>query len=1190
MTKSNPIYEELKKECRLPSPNKVALELMRLVDDESSTIEQITRTIEADPAIASNLMKVVNTPLCAPSRPVTSVSLAVRLLGIRTVKNLALAFSLLSSDRSSISHLFDFDLFWKESLARATAARRLANHIKACASDEAFTVALLSRIGRLALATAYPEGYDSLLEGHEELRGTRLLDRERNAFGIDQNELTANMLSDWRIADVFCDAVKGQDDEPTREEKGASRPRRISCLLYLSDVIASVISRPEIYQEDLLELRQAAANAGMDTDTLNDYVEKLNADWPMIASVLAVDGHEVPPLRESYGRASREHHRVLVVDDDAAQQRLLSNYLSDAGYEVTTAVNGIEAYQLIHAEGFQLVVTDWIMPKMDGIELCRAVRESEGAGFVYIIVLTGQNDTTSLPSAFEAGADDFLAKPCRKEELLARLKAGVRAAASEARIGEQRRALHKANAELATVNETLKRIATTDELTGLYNRREAMRRLDEFWAMGDRHGQPLSCMMIDVDHFKKCNDAHGHDAGDAVLRSVAKSIQQSARSGEVVFRLGGEEFLVACPEATAKEAISGAERIRADVEKLAIRHGRKTLSVTISVGIAERNESQTTFDDLLRCADEALYEAKRIGRNRVVDHGNLGVSHELSACDPDGQSGDTTSTATSRPPRDKPKVLVVDDDCATRRLYRRLIERDGFDVIEASDAEAGIACAMAHTPNVIVMDLDLPGIDGIECARRLKADPLLNGSPIIIVTGHQGESHVDAAIEAGAEELIRKPIRHRELVLRVRAMNRLCRHNTDLMHSNAIRGEQARAMTTLFGISGLLTGFQGVDEIASRVVNAAAELLASRRVTLLLTDDAKSSLIVAGATDIEEERCREIRVLPGSGITGIVFTSGSSMVFESMADATSRPSPEEKDLFDEGPLVISVVAIEGRSVGVLAISGRVDHTPYSPADLEYVELLSSMAASALDRQRASQAREQAHAAIVLGLAKLAEHRDTDTGLHLERVATYARILCSELQRGRRFACQLDSRFIDCISSAILLHDIGKVAIPDSILLKSGKLTDGEFDSMKKHTGIGAAAIEFVLQKAPEAEFLEMARDIARYHHERFDGSGYPDGLANESIPLAARITTVADVYDALRSQRPYKHAFCHEEAIEIIRSASGSQFDPVIVEALLRCQGEFEAISRTLADDLPCDAPTHHVEPQATAGTGITTS
>ncbi|MCB9855357.1 MAG: response regulator [Phycisphaerales bacterium] len=1170
MAHFNAVYEEMKQGRKLPSPSKVALELMRLVDDESSTVEQITRTIEADPAITSNLMKVVNTPFCAPARPVTSVSLAVRLLGIRTVKNLALAFSLLSSDRTSISQRFEFDRFWTESLARATAARRLADHFRACASDEAFTVALLSRIGRLAFATVYPQDYDSLLERQKEPRGRRLLDLEREAFGIDQNELTANMFSDWRIADVFCDAVRGQDDEPIGEDADDSRARRISHLLYLANVIGSVISQPEIYQEDLLEVRRAAINSGMDTESLDEYVNMLNADWPLISSVLSVDGREVPPLRESYGRASREHHRVLVVDDDVAQLRILGKYLSDAGYDVTTATNGLEAYQLIHAEGFQLVLTDWIMPKMDGIALCRAVRESDGAGFVYIIMLTGLEDAASLSSAFEAGADDFLSKSCRKEELLARLKAGVRAAASEVRVAQQRRALHKANAELATVNETLKRMATTDELTGLYNRREAMRRLEECWSMGDRHGQMLTCMMIDVDHFKRCNDTHGHDVGDAVLRAVAKAILCSVRSGEIVFRLGGEEFLVICPEAGVSDARSGAERIRADVEKLAIRHGQELIHMTISVGIAERDDTHTSIDELLKCADEALYRAKRTGRNRVVEYAGECDCHALSG----ELSPVATPTQAMKPPLDAPKVLVVDDDCATRRLYRRLIERDGFHVFEASDAESGIACAMAQTPNVIVMDLDLPGIDGIECTRRLKADPLLHGSPIIIVTGHQGEDHVKAAMEAGAEELICKPIRHRELVMRVRTMNRLCRHNADLMQSNSVRGEQARAMTTLFATSGLLTGFQSVETISSRVANAAAELLASRRITLLMIDESRSCLTVAATTDGIGADVRGFRVAPGNGVIGNVFASGLPAVCTSPRDSLLPLSPGEKELFDDGPFVVSAIAIDGRSAGVLAVSGRVDHTAYTPADLEYVDLLSSMAASALDRQKASQAREQAHAAIVLGLAKLAEHRDTDTGLHLERVARYASVLCSELRRDHHWAHVIDAKFLDYISNAILLHDIGKVAIPDSVLLKKGGLTDSEFEAMKKHTVIGAAAVAFVMKKAPEAEFLAMARDIARHHHERFDGTGYPDGLARDSIPLAARITTVADVYDALRSRRPYKRAFGHDEAIEIIRSGAGSQFDPVIVEALIRCQGDFEAISENLADEAPGDEAT----------------
>ena len=296
---------------------------------------------------------------------------------------------------------------------------------------------------------------------------------------------------------------------------------------------------------------------------------------------------------------------------------MLTKYLGDAGYECLTATNGVEALRIIHSEGCPLVITDWMMPEMDGLELCRAIRASEGVGFAYVIMLTAQTDGGSLAKAFDAGADDFLTKPFKNQELLARLKAGVRALASDTKVAMQQLAIRKANAELETLNSKLQQMATTDELTGLYNRREAMRRLEDHWATIGREGRPLACMMLDIDHFKKCNDTYGHDVGDAVLRETARTLRRHARAGETVFRLGGEEFVVLCPGSSAEMAAVGAERLRAAVEANKVERGRVSLGITISVGVAERDHRTAKPDDLLKLTDDALYEAKRSGRNRV---------------------------------------------------------------------------------------------------------------------------------------------------------------------------------------------------------------------------------------------------------------------------------------------------------------------------------------------------------------------------------------------------------------------------------------------------------------------------------------------------------------------------------------------------------------------------------------------
>ncbi|HZW10821.1 MAG TPA: HD domain-containing phosphohydrolase [Phycisphaerales bacterium] len=229
--------------------------------------------------------------------------------------------------------------------------------------------------------------------------------------------------------------------------------------------------------------------------------------------------------------------------------------------------------------------------------------------------------------------------------------------------------------------------------------------------------------------------------------------------------------------------------------------------------------------------------------------------------------------------------------------------------------------------------------------------------------------------------------------------------------------------------------------------------------------------------------------------------------------------------------------------------------PFNPAELE-MRIGVGLRTLALDTRDVT----------IFALAKLTESRDPDTGRHLDRVRSYSRLLALDLLQHGEGGYKVDREFVRLIYSTSPLHDIGKVAIPDSVLLKPGRLTDREFEIMKAHTTIGAATLNAALEKCPGARFLEMARDIALSHHERFDGSGYPQGRVGTDVPLPARIVSVADVYDALVSKRIYKSATEHEVARGIILEGSGSQFDPEVVRSFLRVEEEFIEVHRRFTE------------------------
>jgi putative two-component system response regulator len=201
--------------------------------------------------------------------------------------------------------------------------------------------------------------------------------------------------------------------------------------------------------------------------------------------------------------------------------------------------------------------------------------------------------------------------------------------------------------------------------------------------------------------------------------------------------------------------------------------------------------------------------------------------------------------------------------------------------------------------------------------------------------------------------------------------------------------------------------------------------------------------------------------------------------------------------------------------------------------------------------------------IIMAISKLAESRDLDTGQHLERIRFFCKTIAEHLYKQGMYTDIIDEIFIDNIFLTSMLHDIGKIGIPDSILLKPGKLTAEEFERMKKHTLIGYETLKEAASMATKASYLKMSADIALYHHEKYNGQGYPMGLKGEEIPLASRIVALADVYDALRSKRIYKEAFTHEVSRKIILEGKGEHFDPHIVDAFIACEERFLEIVKT---------------------------
>jgi diguanylate cyclase (GGDEF)-like protein len=321
---------------------------------------------------------------------------------------------------------------------------------------------------------------------------------------------------------------------------------------------------------------------------------------------------------------------LLLVEDSPSQGRQLADSLHKLGYEVKWAQSGMQGLKIAREQAPDLIVLDVVMDDMDGFAVCRWLQVHEATRDIPIIMLTQKADLKDRIQGLHVGAVDYLPKPFEADELEARIFAALRVRAAQTELKQR-------NSQLESMLHHVEALAITDALTGLYNRRRLADVLKREWAVAKRYRNQLSCIMIDIDHFKAFNDRHGHDTGDAVLKEVAHALCESLREVDLASRYGGEEFAILLPQTDKKGAVTLAQRLQAAVRALAVPVGDVKLRITASFGVAAGSDVQgENSDDLVRAADAALYEAKHQGRDRVV------------AYDPNQHSLD----ATGHPPPD----------------------------------------------------------------------------------------------------------------------------------------------------------------------------------------------------------------------------------------------------------------------------------------------------------------------------------------------------------------------------------------------------------------------------------------------------------------------------------------------------------------------------------------------------------
>lgn len=483
----------------------------------------------------------------------------------------------------------------------------------------------------------------------------------------------------------------------------------------------------------------------------------------------------------------------------------------------------------------------------------------------------------------------------------------------------------------------------------------------------------------------------------------------------------------------------------------------------------------------------------------------------------------------------KARVLFVDDEPNVLDGLKRRLRKE-FDVSTAVGGEQGLKMLSEDPPYaVIVSDYNMPVMDGVSFLKRAHA--LVPESTLAMLTGRTDLAVAIQALHEGhIFRYLNKPVDTQVLT----SVLQQCVAQHELVASERRLREELRAAN------------QKLQELNAGLESRVAERTASIR--------ALQSFVAAlnGCLTLEEAARLTVR-----------STLGLTVASRARLWLAERGGQRELSSVGELPEAarehVVPLAHDGADLGALQA--------WSAPDAEEQELeetlraIAQAAAIAIANQRRRNERDGARDGIIFALAKLAEKRDPETGAHLTRLKHYSRMLCETLSKLDAFSELRDREYVEDLVKATPLHDIGKVGIPDAILLKPDKLSPEEFEIMKKHAAIGGRTIEQLIAEGQSHRILRMGADIAYAHHEKWDGTGYPYGLKGDQIPIAARVLALADVYDALTTRRCYKPPFSHGRAKELILQGRGTHFDPRVVEAFLEREADFTRIALELSDE-----------------------
>ena len=486
------------------------------------------------------------------------------------------------------------------------------------------------------------------------------------------------------------------------------------------------------------------------------------------------------------------------------------------------------------------------------------------------------------------------------------------------------------------------------------------------------------------------------------------------------------------------------------------------------------------------------------------------------------------------------RILVVDDELTIRKSIQKRLEKEGYEVTSADNAKDALQLFQENSFDTVISDIRMEEMDGLELLKRLQDQR--RDIPVVMVTGAPSLDTAQESIKAGAYDYITKPIEREILINTVKRALEKKRLNDQIKEYQRSLELKVREQTkTIFGIykfANQLNSMDNLEDVVNSVVNFVADFMYSKRVSIMLLDEKGEYLSIKGAIGLEEEIVRKTKIRRGEAIAGKILETGKAIRVDdigSMKAESDRYSQYRS--FMSFPLMQAPLKATNLSLGIINVTNRFGDQPYAEEDLENLDFIADTASVAINNQLKSIEIERSYFRTMKALARAVEEKDRYTRGHSERVKTYA------VEMARHLG--LPSEITSTIEYACVLHDIGKIGIPDAIIHKDRDLTDEEYTQIKEHPAKG----ENIIRVIP---FLEPAQPIIRHHHERFDGTGYPDGLRGKEIELGARIIAIADTYDAMTTERPYRGPLPKDDVIAVLKEQKGKQFDPELVDIFVR--------------------------------------